>query len=783
MLAHAYLAVVRKAAIGGTRGRRPGRGSAAADRARGAPAALAPALGAPLPIPRPCSTGHAGDDATSSAPAAATGGAEPAPVNLGCSTSRRQRPQGLPRPLPRPPGRPHRAAGRRAAGGRPAGRVPLGRAARRVDRAGRGRPVAADGGRRGRRDGAQGGGVPPRHPGARGPPHRPAEPPRARQHARARAGPGRAEPTSGSGSCCSTWTGSRRSTTGSATSPATSCWPRRRTGCAPASGAATRWPASAATSSRSWPRAPAPGASSSGWRAGSGRPWARPWTSPRAGPRCGSASASPCSRRTGTSAAELLGRADSALYAAKRDRSGHRFAAELARRTGRGPARSAAGRPPARGPHRCTPRSRRHPVTVRRRHCCRVGRATEWACPAPPSGHQRHGEVCFVRLSAMSRRVLLAAGAVLALAAAAAPGRAAPVTPESLLNAQKNPGEWLIYGRDYRELALQPARPRSRRTNVGQLQPVWAMSTGGKLGGLEATPLFRDGVLYFSRRLFAGVRGRRADRQHRCGATSRNTRRASTPCCAAARSTAAWRSRAICVYRRAPRCHAGGAQPRPTARSSGSSEDRRLEERRHHQLGAPLVVRRPRHHRRLGRRIRRARLPQVLQRQDRRARMDDLHDSGARRAGQRDLAEGRQLEDRRRADLAHRQLRCRDQHALLGHRQSRLLGRPTCIRATICGPTRCWRSIPTPARSNGASSTRRTTPGTMTAWRRRSWSTSRSTASRRKAAVVSPTATASSTCIDRTDGKFIYAMPTVEGINWTTRPRSRRPASRRSTRR
>ena len=32
----------------------------------------------------------------------------------------------------------------------------------------------------------------------------------------------------------------------------------------------------------------------------------------------------------GTSAAELLGRADSALYAAKRDRSGHRFAAELA---------------------------------------------------------------------------------------------------------------------------------------------------------------------------------------------------------------------------------------------------------------------------------------------------------------------------------------------------------------------------------------------------------------------------------------------------------------------
>ena len=46
MLAHAYLAAVRKAAVGGRAAARPGRGPAAADRARGAPAALAPALGA-----------------------------------------------------------------------------------------------------------------------------------------------------------------------------------------------------------------------------------------------------------------------------------------------------------------------------------------------------------------------------------------------------------------------------------------------------------------------------------------------------------------------------------------------------------------------------------------------------------------------------------------------------------------------------------------------------------------------------------------------------------------
>src|SRR4051795_8756723 len=46
MLAHAYLAAVRKVAVGGRATARPGRGPAAADRARGAPAALAPAVGA-----------------------------------------------------------------------------------------------------------------------------------------------------------------------------------------------------------------------------------------------------------------------------------------------------------------------------------------------------------------------------------------------------------------------------------------------------------------------------------------------------------------------------------------------------------------------------------------------------------------------------------------------------------------------------------------------------------------------------------------------------------------
>lgn len=78
-----------------------------------------------------------------------------------------------------------------------------------------------------------------------------------------------------------------------------------------------------------------------------------------------------------------------------------------------------------------------------------------------------------------------------------APLHAGSVTSEDLLNAQNNAAEWLMYGRDY---ANQRFSPLAEITpgNVGRLRPVWAFSTGGKLGGLEATPLMRDGVLYIS---------------------------------------------------------------------------------------------------------------------------------------------------------------------------------------------------------------------------------------------------------------------------------------------
>ena len=75
--------------------------------------------------------------------------------------------------------------------------------------------------------------------------------------------------------------------------------------------------------------------------------------------------------------------------------------------------------------------------------------------------------------------------------------QADPVTTDDLLKAQDNAGEWLMYGRDYRNWRYSPLAEITP-DNAAKLTPVWALSTGGEFAGLEATPLFHDGVLYFS---------------------------------------------------------------------------------------------------------------------------------------------------------------------------------------------------------------------------------------------------------------------------------------------
>lgn len=94
-----------------------------------------------------------------------------------------------------------------------------------------------------------------------------------------------------------------------------------------------------------------------------------------------------------------------------------------------------------------------------------------------------------------ARRAALAI--ILTPALAIGPVSAGPVSSDELLGAQANSSEWLMYGRNY-ENQRYSTLDKVNKDNVADLKPVFAYSTGGKLGGLEATPLYRDGVLYFS---------------------------------------------------------------------------------------------------------------------------------------------------------------------------------------------------------------------------------------------------------------------------------------------
>lgn len=88
----------------------------------------------------------------------------------------------------------------------------------------------------------------------------------------------------------------------------------------------------------------------------------------------------------------------------------------------------------------------------------------------------------------MQTVVTACAAALAAPAFCAAPGDA------DLVRANANRGEWLIYGRTYDNQRFSPLAA-IHPGNVRNLRPVWAASLG-TLDGLEATPLVSEGVMY-----------------------------------------------------------------------------------------------------------------------------------------------------------------------------------------------------------------------------------------------------------------------------------------------
>ena len=91
------------------------------------------------------------------------------------------------------------------------------------------------------------------------------------------------------------------------------------------------------------------------------------------------------------------------------------------------------------------------------------------------------------------RRALLA-GSMLAIAA---PTLAADVTPERLVNADKEPQNWLMNHRTYDGQRFSPLA-RINKDNVKGLKLAYAVPLGGGAGNEwnEATPLAEDGFLY-----------------------------------------------------------------------------------------------------------------------------------------------------------------------------------------------------------------------------------------------------------------------------------------------
>jgi alcohol dehydrogenase (cytochrome c) len=86
-----------------------------------------------------------------------------------------------------------------------------------------------------------------------------------------------------------------------------------------------------------------------------------------------------------------------------------------------------------------------------------------------------------------------------AMLATAAPGLAADVTPQRLLNPDREPQNWLMNHRTYDGQRFSPLS-RINKDNVKDLKLAYAVPLGGTTGDewIEATPLVENGFIYIT---------------------------------------------------------------------------------------------------------------------------------------------------------------------------------------------------------------------------------------------------------------------------------------------
>lgn len=98
-----------------------------------------------------------------------------------------------------------------------------------------------------------------------------------------------------------------------------------------------------------------------------------------------------------------------------------------------------------------------------------------------------------------TRHVLtIAAGILAGLATQYGPVKPAyAVDPQRLIDADKEPANWLTYHGTYRSYHYSPL-DQINAGNVASLRPVWIHQGGRATRGLQSMPLVADGVLYYS---------------------------------------------------------------------------------------------------------------------------------------------------------------------------------------------------------------------------------------------------------------------------------------------
>src|SRR5260221_9252745 len=99
----------------------------------------------------------------------------------------------------------------------------------------------------------------------------------------------------------------------------------------------------------------------------------------------------------------------------------------------------------------------------------------------------------------MKKRTGFIRSTLLAATMLASPALAADVTPDRLLNADKEPQNWLMNHRTYDGQRFSPLA-RINRDNVKNLKFAYAVPLSGTNGRefIEATPLAEDGFLYIT---------------------------------------------------------------------------------------------------------------------------------------------------------------------------------------------------------------------------------------------------------------------------------------------